>query len=40
MAIRLGNEAPDFTAETTEGTVNFHEWIDGSWAVLFYTNTC
>lgn len=35
MAIRLGNEAPDFTAETTEGTVNFHEWIDGSWAVLF-----
>ena len=35
MAIRLGNEAPNFTAETTEGTVNFHEWIDGSWAVLF-----
>jgi len=35
MAIRLGNEAPDFTAETTEGTVNFHEWIEGSWAVLF-----
>ena len=35
MAIRLGSEAPDFTAETTEGTVNFHEWIEGSWAVLF-----
>jgi len=35
MAIRLGNEAPNFTAETTEGTVNFHEWINGSWAVLF-----
>lgn len=35
MAIRLGDEAPDFTAETTEGTINFHEWINGSWAVLF-----
>jgi len=35
MAIRLGNEVPDFTAETTEGTINFHEWIEGSWAVLF-----
>ena len=35
MAIRLGDEAPDFTAETTEGTINFHEWIEGSWAVLF-----
>jgi len=35
MALRLGDEAPDFTAETTEGSINFHEWIDGSWAVLF-----
>lgn len=35
MAIRLGDEAPNFTAETTEGKVNFHEWIDGSWAILF-----
>lgn len=35
MAIRLGDEAPDFTAETTEGTINFHEWIEGSWVVLF-----
>jgi len=35
MAIRLGDEAPDFTAETTEGTINFHEWIEGGWAVLF-----
>lgn len=35
MAIRLGDEAPDFRAETTQGTVNFHEWKQGSWAVLF-----
>ncbi|MEY2397461.1 MAG: thioredoxin-dependent peroxiredoxin [Actinomycetota bacterium] len=35
MAIRLGDEAPDFTAETTEGTVNFHEWLGDSWGVLF-----
>ncbi|MEW6209154.1 MAG: peroxiredoxin [Acidobacteriota bacterium] len=35
MAIRLGDTAPDFTAETTDGTVRFHEWIGDSWAVLF-----
>ena len=35
MAIRLGDEAPDFTADTTEGTVDFHEWKGKSWAVLF-----
>ena len=35
MAIRLGDEAPDFTAETTEGTVNFHEWLGDSWGILF-----
>lgn len=35
MALRLGDEAPDFTAETTEGTVNFHEWLGDSWGVLF-----
>ena len=35
MAIRLGDEAPDFTAETTEGTLTFHDWKDGTWAVLF-----
>jgi len=35
MAIRLGDIAPDFTAETTEGTIAFHDWKDGSWAVLF-----
>lgn len=35
MALRLGDEAPDFTAETTEGTINFHEWLGDSWGVLF-----
>jgi len=35
MAIRLGDTAPDFTAETTEGTIHFHEWKGGDWAVLF-----
>jgi alkyl hydroperoxide reductase subunit AhpC len=35
MAVRLGDEAPDFTAETTEGPVSFHEWKKGSWAILF-----
>ena len=35
MAVRLGDEAPDFTAETTQGTIHFHEWKGKSWAVLF-----
>ncbi len=35
MAIRLGDEAPNFTAETTEGTVDFYDWKGDSWAVLF-----
>lgn len=35
MALRLGDEAPNFTAETTEGSINFHEWIGDNWAVLF-----
>jgi alkyl hydroperoxide reductase subunit AhpC len=33
--LRLGDEAPDFTAETTEGPVSFHEWLGDSWGVLF-----
>ena len=35
MSLRLGDIAPDFTAETTEGTINFHEWLGSSWGVLF-----
>ncbi len=35
MAVRLGDEAPDFTAETTEGTIDFKDWKKDSWAVLF-----
>jgi alkyl hydroperoxide reductase subunit AhpC len=35
MGIRLGDEAPDFTADTTEGQISFHDWKDGKWAVLF-----
>jgi alkyl hydroperoxide reductase subunit AhpC len=35
MSIRLGDVAPDFTAETTDGTLTFHDWKSGSWAVLF-----
>jgi thioredoxin-dependent peroxiredoxin len=35
MSLRLGDAAPDFTQESTEGTIRFHEWIGDSWAVLF-----
>ena len=35
MALRLGDTAPNFTAQTTEGPIDFHEWIGDSWAVLF-----
>ena len=35
MSLRINSEAPDFTAETTAGTVDFHDWIGDGWAVLF-----
>lgn len=35
MSLKLGDMAPDFTAETTEGTIKFHEWLGTSWGVLF-----
>ena len=45
MAIRLGDTAPDFTAETTEGTIEFHQWLGDGWGILFshpkdYTPVC
>ena len=43
--IRLGDTAPDFTAQSTEGTINFHDWLGDSWGILFshpadYTPVC
>ncbi|QQS41719.1 MAG: peroxiredoxin [Acidobacteriota bacterium] len=35
MSLRLGDTAPDFTAQTTEGPISFHEWLGDSWGVLF-----
>src|SRR5688572_21053194 len=35
MSLRLGDVAPDFTAETTQGKIEFHQWLGSSWGVLF-----
>ena len=35
MALRLGDEAPDFTQDSTEGEINFHQWLGDSWGILF-----
>ncbi len=35
MSLRINDEAPNFTIETTQGTINFHEWIGSGWAILF-----
>lgn len=45
MSLRLGDEAPNFTAQTTEGEINFHQWLGDSWGVLYshpadYTPVC
>lgn len=33
--LRLGDTAPDFTAETTEGNISFHDWLGGQWGIIY-----
>lgn len=45
MSLRINDQAPNFTAETTEGTINFHDWLGDGWGILFshpkdYTPVC
>ncbi len=35
MSLRINDEAPNFTAETTQGSIDFHQWIGDGWAILF-----
>ena len=45
MSLRIGDEAPNFTAQTTEGKINFHQWLGNSWGIIYshpadYTPVC